>query len=104
MTIKENVHDLEAQILADPNGAIEEEIKAKARNAIYYGIASREWMDLMALFAKNEQQLARLIGLDGTTDPSRRLALVHLASNALNGLRNLEEIDSYLDVLDDGLF
>ena len=103
MTIKENVNKKRDEILEDPDGSVAEEIRHKALAAIFAGVHSAEWVDLMMLFAQTPHQLARLVGTDGTTDPTRNLARAYLVSSALNGLSNVPDIAFYLESLDDGV-
>jgi hypothetical protein len=106
MSIKENYHQYQAQIehelQTDGTSSLQTELSQKALSAIYAGVQSEEWVDLMRMFANSQRQFEALVGKAHFEDnPKTRLARAHLLVNAFIGLLAAPNIDAHLDVLDE---
>lgn len=69
-----------------PNTPIANEAREKSTQAILKGNTSDEWKLYMSLYSTSDEELARLIPTDGTTDPVRQEARAYLVSNAMCGM------------------
>src|SRR5580765_7116177 len=91
MSISENIQEkadqIHAERLAIPNPdqphPIADEVQKKAQDAILGG--QEEWETYVSLFAKDAQELARLIPTDGTGDATRNRARAYLGANGMCG-------------------
>lgn len=85
MSIKSNIQEMKAKLAAEegkPNTPVADDMRAKVVQAIVGG--SAQWDDYMRLFAKNDEELARL-----RPDPlepevsERNLARAYLVGNGV---------------------
>ena len=87
MSIRDNVlekmAEIQVELVANPaGGPVSQALKAKSIAAIMGGAA--EWVAYMNIYAKNPEELARLIPADGTeNDPIKREARAYLVANAV---------------------
>lgn len=103
MTIKEAYYRKKDEIRKDKESALAEEVKRKACRALYSGVGSADWSELMRLFTNNPQQLSRLVAADGTNGHEMNLARVRLTVNSFIGLDIAPNIDHDLELLDSQL-
>ncbi len=105
MKIIENIRQKVKDEKADPSGAVAEDVRMKAVEAIRGGIESGAWEKYMSMFATTPQQLARLKGADDAGgDPYMRIALTYLVANGVCGAGTITRLEENIgDVLDKGL-
>ena len=83
--VKEKIH-LEREAVGDPNAAHEfsDALRTKAMNAIFGN--QDAYVIYMQMFAENEEELARLMPVDGTEDgeeKKRNIARAYLVANGM---------------------
>jgi hypothetical protein len=75
---------------------------ARATAAIQGGIQSAAWRDYMQQYAETTDQLARLMGTDGTlNDPLHSRRRAYLAANAICAPGSTDQLDRLVDTIDD---
>jgi hypothetical protein len=85
MSIRSNIEEIMFEIQSG-NHDLAESIRQRAVNAIKAGEGTAPWQEYMQTFAKNPQELARLIPTDDTSDAFEMdVARTHLAGNGLCG-------------------
>ena len=98
MGIKENFDTKQREIKIDPDSTLANEVRHKALEAIYQGVASEAWVNFMRLFATSEAELARLVGSDGTHQFKEARAM--LVASAALGLERIGDISGFIEELE----
>lgn len=74
----------------------------KAMLAIHGGIQSDAWFEYVQQFQENADQLARLMGTDGTGQhQGLSIKRAYLAANAMCGPGSTDELDRQVETIDD---
>ena len=106
MSIKNNVEEVMRQIGSEGGETIGDELRKQSVKAIKAGEGSKEWKEYMNRFAKDENQLARLLPTDDTQgDYEMDVARAYLVGNGVCGAETtrFHLLDGIGDKLYDGL-
>ena len=92
MAIDDNIKEVQDKLIAEQIAVSEnpgaptpfsDEVRSKAKAAIFGGFV--EYVDYMWLFAKNAEELARLLPTEKPIDPNRQEARAYLIRNGICG-------------------
>lgn len=102
MKIIEKVRARKVVFLNDPTEANNN--AELAAQAIQGGISSTAWENYMQQYKETDEQLARLLGTDGTRDhPVLRVRRAYLVANAICGAGTTDDLDRRVETIDDGI-
>lgn len=106
MSIRTNIEEVMEQIGGDNGETVGGEVQKQSVQAIKAGEGSPEWKEYMSRFAKDENQLARLLPTDDTKgDYEMDVARAYLLGNGTCGAETtrFHLLDGVGDKLDNGL-